>query len=91
MTDLYVCIGSACFVKGSEKIIERLKQHISEKNLDININLKCSFCLDNCKHGVIIKVDDKIFKNLSPNNIDERLETEILPYIRQSNLEVNNE
>lgn len=91
MTDLYVCIGSACFVKGSEKIIERLKQHISEKSLDININLKGSFCLDNCSHGVIIKVGDRIFKNLNPNNIDERLETEILPYIRQSNLEVNNE
>lgn len=91
MTDLYVCIGSACFVKGSEKVIERLKYHMAEKNLNIDINLKGSFCLDNCKHGVIINVGQRLFKNLSPSNIDERLETEILPYIEQSNLEANNE
>ena len=90
MSDLYVCIGSACFVKGSEKVIERLKYHVAEKKLNIDINLKGSFCLDNCKHGVIIKFEDKLFKNLSPSNIDERLKIEILPYIEQY-LEANNE
>ena len=91
MANLYVCIGSACYVKGSEKIVERLQYHIAQKKLDAEVLLKGSFCLEHCKNGVTVKIGTETFTNLNPLNIDERFELELLPYMRQINLEGNNE
>ena len=85
MTDLYVCMGSACYVKGSQQIVERLQYHIAHKKLDLEIVLKGSFCLGPCIQGVVVKVGNRQFKNLNGFNIDERFEQEILPYIIEIN------
>ena len=83
MTDLYVCMGSACYVKGAQQIVERLQHHIAHKKLNVEIVLKGSFCLGPCIQGVIVKAGNRQFKNLNGFNIDERFEQEILPYIRE--------
>lgn len=83
MVELYVCMGSACYVKGSQLIVERLQHHLSQTKFDVEILLKGSFCLGPCIQGVIIKVGTKQFMNLNGFNIDERFELEILPYIRK--------
>lgn len=43
-----VCIGSACYVKGSHKVINTFQKLIKEYNLEDVIELKAAFCLGNC-------------------------------------------
>ena len=81
MADLYVCMGSACYVKGAQQIVERLQHHIVHRKLEVEIVLKGSFCLGPCIQGVVVKAGNRQFKNLNGFNIDERFETEILPYL----------
>ena len=81
MADLYVCMGSACYVKGAQQIVERLQHHIVHRKLEVEIVLKGSFCLGPCIQGVVVKAGNRQFKNLNGFNIDERFEAEILPYL----------
>ncbi len=85
MIEIYVCMGSACYVKGSAKIVEVLKNEIQEKKLSAIVKLKGSFCLGPCIEGVVVKIGNKIFKHLNPENIKRRFESEILTYILEKN------
>ena len=72
-----VCIGSSCHLKGSRTVVERLKELIEEKNLGDKVELAGTFCLGKCQQGVCVSVDDK-FCSVSPNNVKEFFETEVL-------------
>lgn len=53
-----VCVGSACYVKGSHKVINELKNLIEINKLTDVIELKAAFCLGNCTKAVSVTVDD---------------------------------
>ena len=38
-----ICVGSACHLKGSQKVIETLQRLVAEKNLDKKVELKAGF------------------------------------------------
>lgn len=73
-----ICIGSACHLKGSKKVVNRLQDLISQNNMSENIELNGAFCMKKCgEDGVRVMVDEKIFSVL-PENVDEFFENEIL-------------
>lgn len=82
MIELYVCMGSACYLKGSTDIIEILKEELQKNNLLGIIHMRGSFCLGPCNQGVVIKVGNRFFKNVSPQNIKSLFENEIMPFIK---------
>jgi len=82
MIDIYVCMGSACYVKGSPEIVDKLNSLIAVNRLKANIQLKGSFCLGPCIQGVVVKIGNRQFKNLRPDNIEERFNTEFIPFIK---------
>jgi NADH:ubiquinone oxidoreductase subunit E len=65
-----VCIGSACHVKGSRLVVERIQQLIDEKNLAEKVELAGTFCLGRCQEGVCVEVDGK-FYSVSPDTVDD--------------------
>lgn len=56
-----VCVGSACYVRGSHKIINELKNLIEINKLTSEIELKAAFCLGNCTNAVSVSVDDVFY------------------------------
>lgn len=73
-----ICIGSACHLKGSKKVVNRLQDLISQNNMSETIELNGAFCMKKCgEDGVRVMVDEKIFSVL-PENVDEFFENEIL-------------
>lgn len=65
-----VCIGSSCHIKGSRKVVERIKELISEHKLENTVELSGTFCLGKCQQGVCVMVDDQVF-SVSPETCDE--------------------
>lgn len=56
-----VCIGSACHLKGSYKIISQLKEKITQHHLENDVTVNASFCLGECSsEGVSVKLDDNV-------------------------------
>lgn len=74
---IYICIGSACHLKGSHEVIEGLKKQISNHKLNDKICISAAFCLGHCTEAVSVKFEDKIY-SVNPSTVDAFFETQIL-------------
>ncbi len=77
MIKVTVCIGSSCHIKGSRQIVEELQYLVAKNNLNEKVELGGTFCMGRCKEGVCVTVDEDFF-SVSPENVDEFFEKEIL-------------
>ncbi len=83
MTDIYVCVGSACHLKGSYNIINQLQQLIEENQLGDRVEIKAALCLGNCTNAVSVRIgEDGGIISLSNDNIKSFFEKEILEKIK---------
>ena len=73
-----VCVGSSCHLKGSYDVIQKLQKLISDNKLEDKVELKASFCLGNCSKGVSMRIDEEPVLNVSPSNIEEIFQNQIL-------------
>ena len=72
-----ICIGSACHLKGSREVIQKLQKLVSEYGLDGKGDLNGDFCSGNCRKGVCVTVDDTLF-SVKPETTEEFFKNEIL-------------
>ena len=70
MTDIQVCIGSVCHLKGSYDIINKLNKLITENGLNDKYKVKATFCLGNCTGAVCVKLGEENYTVL-PETADE--------------------
>ena len=75
-----VCIGSSCHIKGSRQVVEELQRLIAANNLGDKVELSGTFCMGRCQEGVCVTADDEFF-SVSPDNVDEFFEKNVLPRI----------
>ncbi len=57
--NLYVCVGSACHLKGAYNIIGELQQIIDEKNMGHRVVIKAALCLGRCSTAVSVRVNEE--------------------------------
>ncbi|MBS6474714.1 MAG: (2Fe-2S) ferredoxin domain-containing protein [Clostridiales bacterium] len=69
MTELSVCIGSACHVKGSYKVFQTFERLIEEKGLKNRVSLTSAFCMGHCQSGVSVMLDGKYY-SVSPDTAE---------------------
>jgi len=70
MITISVCVGSACHLKGSYKVIEGLQRLIKENKLENQVEIKGAFCIGRCTEGVSTMVNDEEFFSLNENNVE---------------------
>lgn len=78
MTSIHVCIGSGCHLKGAYQIIDTLKQLLATTKVPGEVKLAASFCQSCCTEGVVVKINDELIKNVSPDNITAIFEAKVL-------------
>lgn len=78
MIKIKVCIGSACHVKGSRRVVEGLQFLIAEAGLKDKINLGGVFCMGRCQEGVCATVNGE-FYSIDPENVEGFFRTAVLP------------
>lgn len=72
-----ICIGSACHLKGSREIIQKLQGLVAKNGLGDRIDLNGAFCSGNCVNGVCVTVDGTLF-SVSPETTEEFFQKEII-------------
>ena len=75
-----VCIGSSCHIKGSRQVVEEVQRLIAANNLGDQVELSGTFCMGRCQEGVCVTADDEFF-SVSPDNVDEFFEKNVLARI----------
>jgi NADH:ubiquinone oxidoreductase subunit E len=78
MMTLTVCIGSSCHLKGSYNVVTELENLIQQNNLENKVTLQASFCSGNCTNAVCIKLNDDPIMSVSPENIKDFFNENIL-------------
>ncbi len=79
MLTITVCVGSSCYVRGSDKVAETFERLIAQENLSAKVELIGSFCMDACSMGVSVRVADQVYRGVNPAAAEEFFYKEILP------------
>jgi NADH-quinone oxidoreductase subunit G len=74
--DISVCFGTSCFLKGSQKLLRDILEHINIKGLDDRVNVKASFCFEKCDKGPTIKVGNRIIEGCTTDMAIEAIKRE---------------
>lgn len=73
-----VCLGTACYVKGAQKIIDRISEvldvEIGKITKDGKFTLESCRCLGACGLAPVMVIDDKVYGRLVPEDVDDILE-----------------
>ena len=68
-----VCLGTACYVKGSQDIIDRLCSILDVKvgktTADGKFTLEAARCLGGCGLAPVMMIDDKVYGRLIPDDV----------------------
>lgn len=69
-----VCLGTACYVRGSQDILDKceevLKIKDGETTEDGYYSLDTVRCVGCCALAPLLMIDEQIFGNLSPNDVE---------------------
>lgn len=68
-----VCLGTACYVKGSAKVLEAIENQLGIKSGECTADRKFSIdscrCLGACGLAPVMRVNDEVFGNMTPDKV----------------------
>lgn len=74
-----VCTTTPCMIKGSKKIVDVCKKHISENQYELSKNKLCSWteveCLGACVNAPMMQINQDYFEDLDENKAEEIIQT----------------
>lgn len=75
-----VCLGTACYVRGSEKVLDEIKKvlgiEVGETTPDGVFSLDCLRCVGACGLAPVMTIDGKVYGNVDPKNVRKILESD---------------
>ncbi len=76
--NISVCLGTACYVKGSQKVLEKLSEVLGiepgECTQDTKFSLEACRCIGACGLAPVMTVNDDVYGKLTPEMIKDIIE-----------------
>ena len=76
---MHVCMGTACHVRGSPQVLDRLESKLAikagETTRDHNVTLETVNCLGACALGPIVVTDGEYSGQMTTQKVDQLLKT----------------
>ena len=73
-----VCLGTACYVKGSEKILDRIKEKlgidVGQTTQDGKFSIEATRCIGACGLAPVFTVNDEVYGKATISLVDEVIE-----------------
>lgn len=68
-----ICMGTACYVRGAEKILDEFKKELNikvgETTEDGRFSINCLRCVGACGLAPVVMVGEKVFGRVSPDGV----------------------
>ena len=68
-----VCLGTACYVKGSQKVLDKLAEvldvSVGRTTADGRFTLNATRCLGACGLAPVMMINDEVYGRLTPDDI----------------------
>lgn len=72
-----VCMGTACYVKGAEKVLEQFKKLLGiqegETTVDGQFSLEALRCVGACGLAPVVVIDEQVYGKVSPKKVADML------------------
>ena len=82
MLIVQVCVGSSCYLKGSQAIIDLFESAIAEHGIEDEVVLTGRFCIGKCNRvGVTVQVNDDVHVGITTENFRDFFKTNVLAVI----------
>lgn len=69
-----VCMGTACYVRGGKRLVERLQEildvKVGETTKDGKFTFEIARCIGACGLAPAMMIDDVVFKQVNPNKLE---------------------
>ena len=72
-----ICVGTNCFMRGSQDIIKAVLDYIQVRNLSDVIDVKANFCMENCDKGPSVSIGDRIISKADSSYIIKEIESQL--------------
>ena len=76
--NIAVCLGTACYVNGSEKILDRIKEilkiDVGQTTPDGQFSLEATRCVGACGLAPVIKVNEEVYGKTTVKKAEEIIE-----------------
>ncbi|MDA3957480.1 [FeFe] hydrogenase, group A [Oceanispirochaeta sp.] len=71
--EINVCVGTSCFLRGSQEILSGMTQKMNQEDWKNKIELKATFCSENCSHGPTVTIGDKKIHRATLDSVTEEV------------------
>ena len=72
-----ICTGTACYVRGAEKVVDEFKRilniKVGETTPDGKFSISCLRCVGACGLAPVVMVGDKVYGRVSPDGVKDIL------------------
>ena len=73
-----VCMGTACYVRGAEKVLAEFKRklniEVGQTTADGKFSISCLRCVGACGLAPVVQVGEKVYGRVSPQQVTEIIE-----------------
>lgn len=73
MKEITICMGSSCFSRGNSAIAQMVQEFIINNNLEDKVEVRGCLCEGECREGPNIRIDGKLYSNVSPGSLEDLL------------------
>lgn len=71
---IVICLGSSCYNRGNQHILETIKNYLSENSLKGKVDFRGQLCSGNCAHGPVLHINDKTYKEIDESIVIQLLD-----------------
>jgi NADP-reducing hydrogenase subunit HndA len=68
-----ICMGTACYVRGAEKVLEefksQLKMAVGETSADGKFSISCLRCVGACGLAPVVTIGEKVYGRVAPDEV----------------------
>jgi len=68
-----ICMGTACYVRGAEKVLDEFKKHldvkVGETTDDGKFSISCLRCVGACGLAPVVTVGERVYGRVAPEDV----------------------
>lgn len=76
-TKVSVCLGTNCYLKGSQDVLNSVLHHAQETGLENRLDVRAAFCLEQCEHGPNATIDGECMHHCTSQGVIDLLNSRI--------------
>lgn len=77
-----ICVGSSCYVRGSEQVAATFEQLVQARGLTDRVRISGAFCMEKCSMRVCVRLGDGEAHEVAPEQAAAFFAAEIEPRAR---------